>query len=92
MYKFSEMLDRYIESEIKKIVKIRILNKYRNVFHCDDPICNEKYDETYLGTGELNDLSYRIKTDYSKFESEEFGKIREKIEKLIAKFFQEVKE
>jgi len=92
MYKFSEVLDRYIESKIKKIVSKRILNKYRNVFHLDDPTCNQFYDETYLSTGNLDDLSSRIKADYSHFEYEESGKIRVEIYKLIDKIFQEVKE
>ena len=92
MYKFSEMLDTYIEAEVKEIVKRKILNKYRNVFHCDDQFCNKSYDETYLSEGRLDELSCRIKADYSRFECEEVIKITKKVTKLIIKLLQDIKE
>ena len=82
-------LNAYCNNLIANVVKIRIKNKYRNVFHLDDPFVNEKIDEYLFPIGCLEGLSIRIKEDYDKFRQEEMLKIYNKLTQLIDKLYKE---
>lgn len=84
-------LETYCKNLVSDNVRRMIKHKYRNVFHLDDPFVNTKMDEYLLVTGNLENLSYRIKEDYNKFTNEEMLKIYNKLTKLIDKLYNEDK-
>lgn len=85
-------LENHYQYKAKEIAKIRIQNKYRNVFHLDDPFCNQEIDKQFLLLGELDHLSSRIKEDYNLFVQEELNKIAVKIVYFLDNLLEDKKE
>ena len=92
MTKIFDALENYMQRIIEERVDQKIKNKYRNVFHLDDPFSSELFDKYSLPLGELSGLERRIKADRANFQLEETESLYNKIIKLFEKQLEEKKE